>query len=449
MPLRRPFAASLLALTLSQNVAAQTPLSVEEVARTAQELAQRVVQMQEQADADENARADLNAAQAELHTFVRRLAEADGLTIDHYVQASAPLLDLLPEQCVVVCEAGLRHHPEARFLYDHLGFARLTLAAHQPVSAAQVALARQAEAAFRKALQCQPETFHSHLGLCQALDLLGNGEQALEQFELCLQDAEGRSVLADAWELRASLLLGGGKPKDALDLLSPMVSSAADPILLRILMLRARALLGDAAAVEKAAAALRDAEPSARTLIEAADALAYVGKTKQALALLAQRPPTGAWHDEDERINQLYAQTGAAMEAFWQAKDPNAAPFRATLTTALDHHILVMEAGTKGKQTDLASSPPLMAQMLATMPAEPIKDWGNHVLFVLCVRATPSHKPTPLEQQMAAVYAGKPQPTLDDVPARLVALRRAVGDPEAAGVLTGLRAAEKLAAQAK
>jgi tetratricopeptide (TPR) repeat protein len=448
MPLHRPFAVTLLALMLPATIAAQTP-SVEAIARTAQELTQRVVQLKDQVDADENARADLNAAQAELDAFVRKLGQMEGLTVEHFVQASAPLLETLPERCVSVCEAGLRHHTDARFLHDNLGFARLTLAAQRSPDAGQTTLAQQAAASFRQALKCQPETFHSHLGLSQALHLLGQGEEALQQFELCLQDADGRSALADAWDLRASLLLGGGKPQDALDLLSPMVSSAADPIPLRILTLRAKALLGDAAAVQKAADALRDAESSPRTLIEAADALAFVGKTKEALALLAQRPAIGKWHDEDERLAQLYAQTGAAMEAFWQAKDVSTTPFRAALTQALDHHILVMEAGAKGKQTDLAGSPVLMAQMLLTMPAEAIKDWGNHLLFVLCVRAAPSHEPSALEQQMAVVYAGKPQPGLDDVPARLAALRRDVGDVDAAGGLTGLRAAEKLAAKAK
>lgn len=446
--MHHPGAVPLLALCLCPTLAAQAP-SVEDIARTAQELAQRVVQLREQADADANATADLRAVQAELDTFVRVLGETAGLTVDHYVHASAPLLEALPEQGAAVCEAGLRHHPEARFLHDNLGFARLTLAAQQPVAAAQLAAARAAEAAFRKALQCQPETFHGHLGLCQVLHLLGNGDEAVAQFDLCLQDDAGRDALADAWELRTSLLLGAGKAQDALDLLAPMVASAPDPIPLRILTLRARALLGDAAAVETAAAALRDSESSPRTLVEAADALAYVGRTKAALALLDERPPIAAWHDEDERITQLYAQTAAAMAAFWQAKDVHAAPFRAALTKALDHHIVVMEAGAKGKQTDLANSPALMAQMLATMPAEAIEDWGNHVLFVLCVRAAPAHEPSPLEQQMAAVQAGKPQPTLDDVPARLVALRRSVGDPDAAGVLTGLRAAERLVAKAK
>lgn len=448
MRLHRPVHAFLLALTLAPAATAQAP-SVEEVARTAQGLAQRLVQLQEQAAEDENASADLRAVQAELDKFVKVLGETEGLSSEHFVHASAPLLEALPEQCVRVCELGLQRHPEARFLLDNLGFALLTLANDAPPAAAQFALGRRAEAAFRRALQHQPETFHAHLGLCQALDLLGQPEEALAQFELCVADAEGRAVLGDAWELHASLLLCGGKPQDALDRLSPMVSSAADPIPLRILTLRARALLGDAAAVEKAAQALRSAEASPRTLIEAADALAYVGRTEAALALLAQRPPIGAWHDEQERIDQLYAQTGAAMEAFWRTKDVNAPPFRAALTKALDHHMLVMEAGAKGKQTDLASSPVMMAQMLATMPAEAIKDWGNHLLFVLCVRAAPAHQPSPLEQQMAAIHAGKPQPTADDVPARLAALRRGVGHADAAAGLTGRRAAEQLAAKSK
>jgi hypothetical protein len=78
------------------------------------------------------------------------------------------------------------------------------------------------------------------------------------------------------------------------------------------------------------------------------------------------------------------------------------------------------------------------------MPEEPIKDWGNHVLFVLSMRAVPAHKPPPAEKQMVEMMKTERWPTPDDIRGRLLALRCLVGEPDAAGALTALRAVEKL-----
>lgn len=132
---------------------------------------------------------------------------------------------------------------------------------------------------------------------------------------------------------------------------------------LQILLLRAHALAGDT------------------------DALAHVGETEAALALLAQLPPPGEGDAVAEREAWLYARTGAALAAFQRADDVHAEPFRLAPTQVLDHHFLVGVGGPQGTQTDLSSSPHLMLHMLAEMPPEPIEDLGNHLLFALCMRA--------------------------------------------------------------
>src|SRR4030095_11351678 len=173
-------------------------------------------------------------------------------------------------------------------------------------------------------------------------------------------------------------------------------------------------------------------------------AIASVGRKAAALKLLAQRPKRGKFESEEEREAQKYSQSAEAMDAFLKATDFSpGGPLRAALTKALDHHYRFIAGG---KQDDFASSPMMMRKLLAgtNMPEEPIKDWGNHVLFVLSMRALPAHKPTPAEKQFADMMKKDRWPTVGDIPGRLLALRAAVGEPDAAGALTALRAVEKL-----
>ncbi|HEU4420334.1 MAG TPA: tetratricopeptide repeat protein, partial [Planctomycetota bacterium] len=428
-----------VATVILSGARAQTP-SEEDVARTARTLAQ---QLGELGRADD--KAQLAAKRKDLAAFVALCVKGEGFTEQHFVRAGFPFLGGEWQAALAISEAGTARFPESRFLHDHVGYARITGAFAEPPSAARVAGLGAAEAAFRKALQCKPDTWHAHAGLYQVLEHLGYCDEALRELDKALQHAEAGATINLTWLRRTGLLMRCERAKEALAVLKAVTPEDDEKVDVQIMLLRATALCGDAAATQAAANALRALESSPRTLVEAADALAYAGKTDEALKLLAQRPKHGKFESEEEREAQLYSQSAEAMEAFLKATDFSpGGPLRAALTKALDHHFFLMGAG--GRQDDLAGSPVMMTKLLGDsgMAEEPIKDWGNHVLFVLSMRAVPAHEPTPAEQQLVAMMKQQRWPTADDIPGRLLALRAAVGEPDQVGALTALRAVEKL-----
>lgn len=436
-----------LALGLVTRAVAQEEIPTPEVVgRAATQLAKRLELLQ---NLEGDHQKEIAEASGKIDEFATAVAEATGFQAEHFVAASSPLLEVAPKACLAIAEHGVKAFPTSRFLWDHAGMARLKLAMGTRPRASRTAELQVTEQAFRKGIALQPDTFHAHLGLAQALRELGRPADALAELEVATKDDDGVRAAPTAWLLRAGLLMQCGKAKDAAAILSgDEVTDDLRPVA-RQLLLRAHALNGDAAAATALIAELRKDEPGMRSLIDAADALAFLGKKAEALQLLAQRTPLGEWKSEQERKDQLLSQNAAAMEAFWKATDVSAAgPLRAALLAALDHHIVIAGAGKPGEApVDLASSPPLLADMLATMPSEPDKDWANDVLFVLCLRAPADPKPNPLAAKMQpALNRGKPTGAAD-VPAVLTALRTAVGDPGVPGALTGLRAVEKLEAK--
>ncbi|MBM4060800.1 MAG: hypothetical protein FJ265_06860 [Planctomycetes bacterium] len=390
---------------------------------------------------------DLKQAEQKLAEFAEGVAQTVGLTADHYVQASSPFLRLAPKTCLRIAESGLRRFPTSRFLCDHVGGARLVIAAGLRPGSAQVAELTAAEQAFRKALAQEPDTFHAHVGIMQVLSRLDRVPEALAELDLVAKDHDAELEVPDSWLLRAGLLMRCGRAAEAVPLLTGDGATGDLRPAARILLLRAHALAGDAAAATALIAELQKEAPGTRTLVEAADALAFLGKKPEALQLLAQRPKAGEWKTEEERIDQLLAASAAAMEAFWKATDFSPkGPLRAALTKALDHHFLVMDPAAKPqpKNTEVGAAPVLMARLLASAPASPQKDWGNRVLLALCLRAAPGYKPTPFEAKVVEMTKAMSTPTEADLPGVFLAMRHDVGDPDAAGVLTGLRALEKL-----
>ncbi|HEX6813944.1 MAG TPA: hypothetical protein VF384_20140 [Planctomycetota bacterium] len=439
--------AALLLVGDSPAAAQQTP-SPQLLAQSTHELVQKLARLSEIEDPSFAQKAKLEAAQKELADLVATMAKGEGMTEDHFVQASSPLIETHTREALAISEAGVKRFPESRFLHDHTGFANTALAFRMQPSAARLTALLAAETAFRKALTCKPETFHAHMGLYQVLDPLGKCNEALVELEIAVKDPTAAEALNLLWSRRASLLMRSGKPKDALKYLQGVEVPDDESVMKLRSVVRANALAGDATATQAAIKAMRDAEASPSTLIEAADALAYLGKKAEALKLLAERPPKGPFKTEEEREAQLYSQSGAAMEEFLKATDySHTGPLRAALTKALGHSYGFYDSG---KQIDLSSSPVMMSKLLADMPLfdQKIKDWGNHLLFVLSVRAAPAHKPGPDEQKMLGLLKGQPMPTADDIAARLLALRYNVGEPDAVGVLMGLRAAEKLEVKA-
>lgn len=436
-----PLAALAAATVVLASVRAQTP-SVEDVMRKAHTLAKQLAELRDADDKDKQAQ--LPPKQKELAEFVALCVKGEGFTEQHFVEAGNPFLRAEWPAALAISEAGITRFPESRFLHDHVGIARSNGAFAEPPSAARVAGLLAAEAAFRKALQCTPDTWHAHAGLYQVLEQLGYCDEALRELDAALKSPEAATTINVQWQRRAGLLMRSERAKDALAVLKEVNPEDDEKVDVQVMVLRATALCGDAAATQAAANALRSLESSPRTLVEAADALAYVGKKADALKLLAQRPPRGKFESDEEREAQLYSQSAEAMEAFLKATDFSpGGPLRAALTKALDHHFFFMAGG---KQNDFANSPLMMTKLLGgtNMPEEPIKDWGNHVLFVLSMRALPAHKPTAAEQQFADMMKNDRWPTADDIPARLLALRAAIGEPDAIGALTALRAVEKL-----
>ena len=445
MPTKPPLLTFVL--VLCPVVVAQPP-TPEQLARRAYELVQQLGELRKVEQPTAAQKTELAAKQKELAAFVATCVAGEGFSERHFVEASSPLLG---EECVAeglaISESGAAKFPESRFLNDHVGFGNTGIAFAAAPSAARIASLRAAEAAFRKALQCKPDTWHAHYGLYQVLEFLGTCDEALRELDIAAKDAEGAKQMSLLWLRRSVLLMRTGKAKDAIALLKGVAPEDDEKLYVEIMRLRATALSGDAAATQAAVTALRAMESSPRTLVDAADALAYVGKKPDALKLLAQRPARAKSESEEQREAQLYSQSAEAMEAFLKATDfSHTGPLRGALSKALDHHYYLFAGG---KQSDFASSPRMMSKLLggSGMPAEPIKDWGNHTLFVLSMRAAPAHKPPPDEQKFIDLLKNDRWPTADDIPARLLALRYQLNDPEAAGVLTGLRAVEKLEAK--
>lgn len=310
----------LLALVATAR-AQDAPPPVQELAGQAHQLVQQLVQMGEIEQPDAGQKAAYADALQALEQLAARVAKLEGLTVEHYVEVGSPMLEHFATQGLVVTDAGLKRFPDSRFLWDHAGLAHMSLAFAQKPCATRLAALKAAQQAFTKALPLAPDTHHAHLGLYQVLSHLDLPAEAIEQFELGMKDDAGKAAVHGAWLAKSGLLLRLGRTKEALAVLTgPEVPDDARDVA-RILTLRAHALAGDAGAAQAVIKTMRDADPGPRSLVEAADALAFLGKKADALKLLAQRPPQGKWESEEERIAQILSASAAAMEAFWKATD--------------------------------------------------------------------------------------------------------------------------------
>jgi tetratricopeptide (TPR) repeat protein len=439
--------AAWIALVLP--LAAQELPAVADLAKQVHELAQQLAEARDAGGAED--RAKVKTLTQAIDALIAPLLadEAKEATVEHYVEASSPLLEPYPLAAVRVAEAGLKHFPDARFLYDHIGFAKTRLAADEKPCAQQLADFRAAEQAFRKALTLQPDTFHAHLGLFQALDHLGRYDEALQQLDVAAKTAGSEAPpLLPLW--RGCLLLRARKPAEAMAALQAEALQAkvdADGELKRyvlVLLLRAAALGGDAAKVAAQTQALKAADDSPAATLEAADALLSIGKKADAMKLLANKPAAAKDGGDETETAQL-AQSFAALEVVANATDFGAAsPLRIPLGKALGHAFLTMlpDKSGKTKEVDLSGSPVMMGSLLRSAPAAPPKEWGNRLLLALCIEAMPAHKPSAEETKVAA--AVKDVAKAEDLPAVLAAMNYAVGDPTEPCGLASLRCAEKL-----
>jgi len=433
-------------------LAAQELPGVAELASQVHELAQQLAEAKDAdgAEAGEKVKALTKAIDELVAPLLADAAGAKQATVEHYVEASSPLLVPYPLAAVRVAEAGLKRFPDARFLYDHIGFAKTKLADDEKPCAQQLADFRAAEQAFRKALTLQPDTFHAHLGLFQALDHLGRYDEALQQLDVAEKTAGNEAPpMLPLW--RGCLLVRARKPAEALAALQAddlQARVAADGELKKYvlaLMLRAAALAGDAAKVAAQTQALKAADDSPAATLEAADGLLAIGKKADAMKLLANKPAAGKDSDDERELAQL-AQSFAALEVVANATDFGAAsPLRIPLGKALGHSFHSMGADKSGKpyDLDLSGSPVMMGVLLRRAPATPPKEWGNRLLLALCIEAMPAHKPSPEETFLRASVKDD-LPKAEDLSAVLAAMNYAVGDPtEPCGLASG-RAAAKL-----
>lgn len=416
--------------------------SVEDVARTAGELSEQLVMIRGP-HADAKLLAEATKA---LEDFTKKLETLEGLSPDHFLQASSPLLAEFPAYALRITQAGLNHFADSRFLFDHAAMARWSLAVQIPPSEARMQALAETEQTYRKALSLTPDTFHAHLGLMQTLRLMGRTDEAEEQCEWLTKDADAMAAVPQFYVYEAGLLLQANKPKQAL---AKLEGKEGEDV--QIFSLRAYALAGDAGNAQRLIDTMRKADSSPQMLVQAIDALLYLGKKPEAAKLLALCPKPAAFSTEEEREEQLLSQSAAAMDVVSKATDWSPkSPLRAQLTKALDHHILVMDpsAKPKPKEVDLIVSPTLTAKMLANMPthAESKKTWANLTLQVLCIRGIRAYTATPLEKQIAAAMKDQRLPTEADVPSIYAAMKMDLGDPFACGTLMSVRAIEKLEA---
>lgn len=436
--------AFVLAITTTAPAQAPTPLAL---AQQAHGLMKQIGELEDVEEPSDEQKAQLAQKQKDLAQFVAMCVKGDGFGEQHFVEASSPFIEARPEEGLAISEAGVAKFPESRFLLDHVGFAQSGMAFAMRASAAQLARLRAAEAAFRKALKCKPDTHHAHIGLYQVLDHLGECDEALRELDTTLKHPEGAASLNLTWLRRASLLIRSGKAKDATAVLKEAAADDDDKMDLQIMRLRAAAIAKDVAGIEAAAKELRAIADSPRTLVEIADALAFAGKKDDALKLLAKRPARSKFETEEERIAQQHLQSAEALELVLKTTDWGVkGPTRVALTKALGHTFTVVDSSAKPPKLDLSSSPLAMASLLVNKPVTAPKDWGNRILLVLCLRAMAGYEPGKLEK--VALGAQRVQPDAEDVAALLVDARFAVGDTEQTGVLTGMRVLEQLAGTA-
>lgn len=438
----------LITTTFAVALLAQAP-HPSALAQKANDLAHQIGELADVDAPSAEQKRTLAAARKELAEFVAKVTTTAGLAAEHFVEAGSPLLGPCPAEALAISEAGVKAFPQSRFLLDHVGTAHLGLAMARRPGAARVDGLRRAEQAFRQALQLPPDTFHAHAGLFQCLDFLGEVQEALRELRHVLADADGQRAIPTPWVHVTSLLLRAGTPREALATLeAAKTDDDADPLWRPILLLRAHAIAKDVPATEAAAKALRELEDSPRTQLEVADALFFIGRKSDAQKVLARLPAIGKWESDEERVGQLFAQSGAALAAYWQTNDITAkGPLRAGLTKALDHKFVVMDptAKPKPKESDLSASPRAMAYLVtqAMQSDEGQKDWANRVLLVLSVQASADYKPPAFEAGLLAALE-KDRVVADDIPGIVLDARYMIGDPKASGVLTGLHALERI-----
>lgn len=439
--------ASLLAFVLfaATPLAAQGVPSLEELEKTVQRLRDQVRFRALKQPTDEEAAA-LEQGEAELARFVETMTTLDGASERHYLLPIDAFLALYPSHALQLATAGLRRFPDSLQLLQASAIANFHVADQSFVNAARVHALQEAERTLRRmtALGCDSWTVHA--GLARALDGLDRCEEALAELDAVALDPDGARDGTHRPLQRVSLLMRAGRPKDALALLRAAAPGDATTATIDRLVLgvRACALAGDLVAARAAITSLREADHSTRALVESAAALAHLGENADALQLLATRPALAANADagsDDTRWSRM----AAATEALLRADDVSpAGPLRMALTTALDLHCWM---GSDETRHDFNTSPIVMAKMLGGMgmPEHPITVQGDHVLFVLCALAAPTHQPSGNERVLLDVFAQDgPIPDATDVPARLLAIRRNVGDPEIGGALTALRVIDKL-----
>jgi tetratricopeptide (TPR) repeat protein len=430
-------------LTFTAAAAAQAP-SPRELA----ERAHRIAQQHAAADESDD-RAATKAAAQQLATLLDEAKAAKDWTAEHFVEASSPLLGAHPAEGLAISEAGLKLFPDSRFLWDHAGFAQTALADAMRPGKRRVDGFTAAVKSFEQSLQRQPDTWHAHLGLAQALDSLGDAEGALRELKVALGDEQGKQGIPHAGMRLAALSLRLGKWPEALAAIDQAtdVEEALWPAILRV---RVHALAKDLPRLQTAIAAMLLLDDSPRGQLEAADAWFYVGRKDDAQQALAKLPALGKAKTEEERIGQIYSASGAALAAWWQATDVSAkGPLRGVLTKALGHSFLVMDPSAKPpkpKENDLSASPRAMTHLLhgaMEHDDEQRKTWANRVLLALCLQAAKDYKAPEFEAKLLAGIDKDPA-TLDDVPGLQLDAACALGDPQQSCALTGWHAMSRV-----
>lgn len=433
--------AVVLAFLAVGPLVAQDAPSSESFEATVRQLREKVRFRASKEPTEEEAAA-LAAGEHELSRFVESVERQQGLTERQYVLAADTFVTLYPAEALRLAHAGLRHFPESLRLLFGSATANIGVAETSFPSAARVRALEGAERSLRTMAKLGADTWPVHAAMARVLAHLDRCTEALAEFDAASRDPRGEESLRGRTRTKVSLLLRAGQPLKAIEAMRDTPEIATIDRL--VLTVRARALAKDLAATRAAIVTLRDAENSPRTTAEAADALGHLGERAEALRLLASRPATPATADRDALE---WSRTCAALEVLLRCDDLGpASPLRMALTNALDHHFWM---GRDENRFDFRASPLVMMKMIGGMgrPEAPITVQGDHLLFLLCAAAAPTHRPDDRERVLLDVFAqdGQPMPSGDDVPAHLLAMRENVGDPDAGCPLTALRIAEQIA----
>lgn len=352
-----------------------------------------------------------------LQAFLAPLVNLDsGCTTDHYVFVSERFIRAeIPEIAVTVCNSGLEKFPDSRFLYDNRGLARLVQFNQAETLDEQDRAARAARDDFRKATTLEPDTYHAHGGLAQALECLGDYGPALEAWQKALAFKD--LPHSKPHRKHGTLLMRNGRMSEAAAaFVKSRERGEADAHEAQVLEMRCLLLAGE----RERAIAAADAILAAKTarheslLLAAVDVCAEAAhpKTIDRLVGLMAADRTLPPADEDDAAEDVIRhrkQARAALRVLLTEGEKlnedgkESAALRESIRKAVDHHVL-MQGSEEHKKLE---NHPLLVFLLCETRDWSEKAWAEEILVALCAHALLQEAPSAVCRNMATALAGE------------------------------------------